>query len=149
MRIACVVAVLAAVGGGLEQTPSASATSAEVAVRQSDEAWAKAIATKSLDQTVAMYDPEAVTAGSAMFPARGVEAFRTNWASLFAQAGFALTWTAEKVVVTDSGTIAYSSGTWRMTGPTASGPYLAVWRRQPDGQWKVLVDAAWFARPPE
>ena len=147
MSIACAFAVLAAVGGGLEQLPPASATSAEVAVRQSDEAWAKAIPTKSLDQTVAMYDPEAVTAGSAMFPARGVEAFRTNWASLFAQAGFALTWTAEKVVVTDSGTIAYSSGTWR--GTAGSGPYLAVWRRQPDGQWKVLVDAAWFARPPE
>ncbi len=122
--------------------PSPSASPAEAAVREADAAWARAVAAKSLDQTVACYDPEAVTAGSAMFPAQGLAAFRTQWQQQFAQPTFALTWTVQRVVVLESGTIAYSSGTWKM-GTNLQGPYLAVWRKQPDGKWKVLVDAAW------
>jgi ketosteroid isomerase-like protein len=95
-----------------------------------------------------MYDPEALTAGSAMPPARGVAAVRAMWTQLFAQPEFVLTWEIEKVVVTESGAMAYSSGTWHM-GPNANGPYLAVWQKQPDGKWKILVDSAWYSRRPE
>ncbi len=119
----------------------------EAAIRDADAAWAKAIASKSIDQTLAFYDPESVTAGSAMFLARGLPAFRENWAKLFDRPDFALAWKADRVVVTASATIAYSAGTWSMPGPDANGPYLAVWRKQPDGQWKVLIDAAWRAVP--
>jgi ketosteroid isomerase-like protein len=146
MKIVLAVLALATVGTALRQALPTSAPTPEAAVRQADDAWAKAIAAKSVGQTVALYDPEAVTAGSAMFPARGVAAFRANWAKLFAQPDFLLTWKMDTVVVTESGTIAYSSGSWRMAGPNETGPYLAVWRKQPDGQWKVLIDAAWYAR---
>jgi ketosteroid isomerase-like protein len=149
MKIVLAALVFTAGGMNLPQALPTSATSPEAAVRQADEAWAKTIASKSVDQTIALYDPEAVTAGSAMFPARGIAALRTTWAELFAQPGFVLTWKTDEVVVTESGTIAYSSGSWRMASPSATGPYLAVWRKQPNGQWKVLIDAAWYARPAE
>jgi ketosteroid isomerase-like protein len=129
---------------GCSRTPTGN-THAESAVREADDAWSRAIASKSVDQTVSMYDPEAITAGSAMFPARGVAAFRKNWEKLFAQPDFSLVWKVENVVVTESGTIAYSTGSWHTADPKVSGPYLAVWRKQPDGQWKVLVDAAWIS----
>ncbi len=61
--------------------------SSESAVRQSDAAWAKAIAALSVAQTAAMYDPEALTAGSAMPPARGLGAIRAMWTQLFAEPG--------------------------------------------------------------
>jgi ketosteroid isomerase-like protein len=120
----------------------------EAAIRRADEAWAKAVASKSVEATCAFYDPEALTAGSAMPPARGLAAVRGMWVDAFAQKGFSLAWKAEKIVFTESETMAYSSGTWRMAGPNATGPYLAVWRKQPDGQWKLLIDAAWYSRPP-
>jgi ketosteroid isomerase-like protein len=145
MMLFALAAPCLAFGQATRQTSS----SAETAVRQADEAWAKAIAAKSVEQTVGFYDPEAMTAGSAMFPAQGLAAFRANWAKLFAQPGADLTWKADKVLITESGTIAYSTGSWRMPGRNASGPYIAVWRKQPDGQWKVLVDAAWNASPPQ
>ena len=107
------------------------------------------MASKSVAQTVALYDAEAVTGGSAMMPAHGLAAVRAMWVKAFAEPDFFLTWKADKVVVTESGTIAYSSGNWRMAGPNATGPYLAVWRRQADGQWKVLIDAAWFSSTPK
>jgi ketosteroid isomerase-like protein len=125
-----------------------SSSSPDTAIREADEAWAKAIASKSVDQTLTFYDRDAVTAGSAMFPARGLPDFRANWATLFARPDFALSWKAERVVLIGSGDIAYSIGTWS-NGPNQNGPYLAVWRKQSDGRWKVLIDAAWRMRPAE
>ena len=122
-------------------------SSVETAIREADAAWARAVADKSIERTLAFYDSEAATAGSAMFPARGLPAFRDNWAKLFARPDFALTWKADNVVVSESATVAYSAGTWSMPGPNENGPYLALWRKQPDGQWKVLIDAAWRAAP--
>lgn len=149
MKSMLVAVGLAAFGVTLYQTLPPAAPASEAAVRQADETWAKAVAAKSVEQTLAMYDPDAVTAGSAMFPARGVAAFRSSWASVFAQPGFNLTWRMDAVVVLESGSIAYSSGRWSSTGPDVTGPYLAVWRKQPDGQWKVLIDAAWYDRSDE
>jgi ketosteroid isomerase-like protein len=128
-------------------TAAPDGATTEAAIRDADAAWAEAIASKSIDQTLAFYDPEAVTAGSAMFPARGLPALREHWTKLFARPDFALTWKADRVVVTESATVAYSAGTWSMPGSNENGPYLAVWRKQTDGQWKVLVDAAWRVAP--
>ncbi len=149
MHIVVVALSLAAVVMAPHQAPPASTPSPEAAVRQADEAWAKAVESKSVERTIALYDAEAVTGGSAMMPARGLAAVRAMWVKAFAEPDFFLTWKADKVVVTESGTIAYSSGSWRMAGPNATGPYLAVWRRQADGQWKVLIDAAWSSGTPK
>jgi ketosteroid isomerase-like protein len=138
------VIFLSAIAYALYQGAPPSSTQ-DAAVRHADEAWAKAVTSRSVDQTLAFYDPDAVTAGSAMFPARGLVEFRANWAKLFAQPDFALTWKPERVLVTESGSIAYSSGTWS-NGPNRNGPYLAVWRKQANGQWKVIIDAAWLVR---
>ena len=134
------LAVLALV----RQQPSPTPSGPEAAIREADSAWAKAIAEKSVEQTLTFYDPEAITAGSAMFRAQGIPAFRASWEKMFAQPGFALTWTVARVVVTESGTMAYSTGTFKIGAD--QGPYLAVWRKQPNGQWKVLIDAAWYSR---
>ncbi len=130
----------------LGQTPATPEPNIEAAIRLADEAWMKGIASKSVEQTVAMYDAEVLTAGSAMPPARGLAAIRAMWTRLFAQPDFLLTWKTDKVVITESGTIASSSGTWRGAKPNATGPFLAVWRKQRDGKWKILIDSAWYSR---
>jgi len=143
--IVCIFALV--VMGGPAQQGVTSQPASDVAVRLADEAWAKAIASKSVEATVAMYDAEAVTAGSAMFRASGLAALRANWAKMFAVPDFALSWKIDRAVVMASGTMAYTAGTWQMASPSGTGPYLAVWRKQPDGQWKVLIDAAWYGAP--
>lgn len=140
MKTLTVVILLAALSGGPYLHDSVSATE-EAAVRKSEQTWCEAIASKSLDQTVASYAPDAVTAGSAMFSARGLAEFRAAWAKLFADPSFVFTWKTERVVITRSGSIAYSSGTWAEGAD--HGPYLVVWQKQKNGQWKVLIDAAW------
>jgi ketosteroid isomerase-like protein len=61
----------------------------------------------------------------------------------------ALSCNAESITVSESGEIACSTGTWRRTGANLSGSYVALWRKQRNGQWKVLLDSAWFAPKPE
>jgi ketosteroid isomerase-like protein len=117
--------------------------SSEIGIHQADDAWAKAVGTKSVEQTVASYDPDILTAGSAMPPVNGIAEIRAMWTRYFSDPGFALGWKVDKAVITEAATIGYSSGTWRGGGQT--GPYLAVWRKQRDGAWKVLIDAAWVA----
>jgi ketosteroid isomerase-like protein len=129
---------------GQQQPPTKISQADDMAIRTADEAWAGAIGNKSIEKTVSFYDPEALTAGSAMPPAKGIAAIRAMWTQLFADPGFSLAWKVDKVVVTESQTIGYSSGTWHMG--TSSGPYFAVWRKQPDGKWKVLMDAAWYGQ---
>ncbi len=142
MRSFVSIALLMAIFCALNPGNSPSSTSL-AAIREAEKAWGAAIASKSLDRTVDVYAQDAVTAGSAMFRARGIADFRAEWAKQFAQPDFSLTWKTEDVVVTNSGLIAYSSGTWSQAGD--QGPYLAVWQKQQNGKWKVLIDAAWSA----
>lgn len=114
------------------------------AIRAADSAWARAVEARSVEQVVAFYDQDAMTAGGAMFPACGLVAIRAGWASVFSQPDWRLTWQVDSIAVAPSGTIAYSTGQWQQLSPTPlSGTYLAVWRKGPDGTWKLLLDAAW------
>jgi ketosteroid isomerase-like protein len=58
-----------------------------------------------------------------------------------------LTWKAAKIEVAQSGDLAYSLGTWHLTGKNPkgeeveqTGKYLTVWKKQTDGSWKVVAD---------
>ena len=51
------------------------------------------------------------------------------------------------MTVAGSGDLAYSTGTYQMSAPddsgksiTDHGKYVAVWKKQADGNWKVAVD---------
>jgi ketosteroid isomerase-like protein len=123
------------------QTPPQTAT--EKAIRETDAANAKVAAAKSVEGVLAYYDDEAVLADASggTFRARDPQAFRAVWEKMFAQPGFALTWTVQRVVIVKPGQLAHTSGTW--TNGLATGTFLAGWRKQPDGKWKVLTTTTW------
>jgi ketosteroid isomerase-like protein len=98
----------------------------EAAIRQADQAWAKAVAAKSIEQVVSFYDEEVVTAGSAMPPTSGLSGIHTMWEGFFAMPNFAFTWKVDEVIVLKCGTIAYSMGKWRGGRPDDLGSYFAI-----------------------
>ena len=51
---------------GQQQPRTKISQADDMAIRTADEAWAGAIGYKSIERTVSFYDPEALTAGSAM-----------------------------------------------------------------------------------
>jgi ketosteroid isomerase-like protein len=55
-----------------------------------------------------------------------------------------LVWRAHYVAVASSGDLAFSAGPslLRGAGQPLGGFYLTVWRRQPDGSWKYVIDHA-------
>ena len=63
------------------------------------------------------------------------------------QPGRSLTWSAYFTDVSDDGTLGYNYGRYEFRKPAADGKvnvntgwFLTIWKRQPDGSWKYVMD---------
>ena len=57
--------------------------------------------------------------------------------------GSRLTWYPALADVAQSGELGYTTGPWALSQndkPQSAGEYVTVWRKQPDGQWKFVVN---------
>jgi ketosteroid isomerase-like protein len=117
------------------------------ALRAADVAWLKTYEAKDVDKAVAFCDEQ----GSLLWPnaprATGKSAIAKVTASAFAIPDFKLEWHPDQIAVARSGDLGYTSGAYVWTFKDASGKpasdkgkYLTVWKKQPDGSWKVLLD---------
>ena len=71
---------------------------------------------------------------------RGKEAIAAGWSPFFAGDTAPFSWSSESVEVLESGTLAHSSGPVFVTNGKQVGIFNSVWRREADGQWKVVFD---------
>jgi len=118
----------------------------EKAIRDADEAWSNAAATKDVDKTVAFYSDDAVVMPPNAERATTKEAIRKIWKDLLTDAK--VSWKATKVEVAKSADIAFINGTYEVTmndvvtGKPVNdhGKYLEVWEKQTDGTWKCGAD---------
>ena len=65
------------------------------------------------------------------------------WKVRPAQPGSRLTWYPVLADVAQSGDLGYTTGPWNLLQndrPQAAGEYVTVWRKQPNGKWKFVVD---------
>lgn len=120
---------------------------AEKNIRAADAAWLKAYAAKDVDKAVTSLDDE----GSMLPPnapiAAGKDAVRKAIAAAFAIPGYTLVWHIAKLDVAGSGDLGFTSGPYEFTYKDASGKTifdkgksLTIWKKQPNGSWKVLYD---------
>jgi uncharacterized protein (TIGR02246 family) len=119
----------------------------ERAVREADAAWSKAAAAKDIEAYLSFLAEDA-----SVFPPNapllaGKEANRKAVSEEMTNPGYAVSWQANKVEASRSGDLAYSIGTYQGTMNDAKGKpvtdrgkYVTVWKKQPDGQWKVVAD---------
>ena len=84
---------------------------------------------------------------------RGLEAVRERMGP--DQPGVKLTWSALFTDVSDDGTLGYNYGRYesRRPGPEGTdvvrgGFFLTIWKRQPDGTWRYVMDNGAPDRPP-
>jgi ketosteroid isomerase-like protein len=70
------------------------------------------------------------------------------------QPGVSLTWSASFTDVSDDGTLGYNYGRYEMRAPGPDGKekvrtgwFLTIWKRQPDGTWKYVMDTGAPDRP--
>jgi len=73
---------------------------------------------------------------------RGKAEIATAWKAFFDGSNPPFSWTPENVEVLDSGTLAHSSGPVIDAQGQRVGTFNSVWRREPDGAWRVVFDKA-------
>lgn len=117
----------------------------EAAIRTTDSAWVNAVASKDTGKILAFYSTDATVFEPNTPLVVGKDEIRKMWAAEVAMSGMSLTFVPLKIVV--MGDVAYEVGDYHFSAMTKSGrhlekgKYVVVWGRQPDGSWKVLVDA--------
>ncbi len=84
----------------------------------------------------------------------GKEAIRKYVSEASAIFGFSIDWATDKIWISASGDLAYSSGTSQITVTTPEGKAitehnqgLVVWKKQADSSWKCVADI-WNADTP-
>jgi uncharacterized protein (TIGR02246 family) len=159
LLFAGVTAVLA-VSFGCNQaappTPPDTRAADEQAIRDSEAAWTKEYNAKDAEKVFAHYADDA----SSMIPdtplMTGKAAIRAGQGPEFADPNFALDFHPTQVEVSKSGDLAYTQGVtvYTSTDPKTKkvvvekGNYVEVYRKQPDGTWKVIEDIATEEAPP-
>jgi ketosteroid isomerase-like protein len=123
-------------------------------VLAADRAFAAAAKARGARAAFTEYaDPQAIMFRPGVGPVKGVEAI----ASVFEEPAAATpAWEPEAAEVAASGDLAYSWGPYVWTPvpggplagkPPATGYYVSIWKKQPDGRWKWVVDLGVPAPP--
>ena len=128
-------------------TAAAGDTKIEQDLRDLDAKWSAAAAAKDVDKTVSYYSEDAVVMPPNAPSAKTRETIRTAWKEMLTTPGAAIRWKAAKVEVAKAGDLACVSGTYEETMTEASGKpvkdhgkYVAIFKKQADGTWKVVAD---------
>jgi uncharacterized protein (TIGR02246 family) len=136
-------------------TPRPNLEAERAAILTADSAWLAAARARNIDSTLSFWTTDARVIAPGQPPYIGREAIRKMLEGGFATPGFSVTWHTTEVVVASSGGAAHSFGTNTFTMPAASGRIdtlrgqgVVVWRKDPDGRWRAVVDT-WTPLPPE
>jgi ketosteroid isomerase-like protein len=124
---------------------AADVEGAKRAIRIADLELAKAVADRSLQEFTALVDADAIFFGRDI--SRGRDAVSKAWLPFFTDRNLFLKWHPNEVYVSSSADLGYSIGDYERIGKdasgnpvTATGTYVSIWRKQPDGRWKIVLD---------
>lgn len=121
----------------------------EAAIRQADADWAQWAMAKDLDKCMSQYEADAVAFAPGMPAYIGKDNIRKFIAGLLASPHLHLEIHVARVDVARSGDLAMDRGTASATvtgkngkPATSSSAYVLVWKKQPDGSWKIAADTS-------
>jgi ketosteroid isomerase-like protein len=139
------IALAARSTGHAQAAPGLQAAAAQIIKADAD--FAQSVADKNHDRFLSFLADITTFSGGTPDELHGKDAVWTAWADFFAPDGPSLTWTPTKGEVIGAGDIGYTTGASvfraRRADGTVSdrrGQYLTVWKKQPDGTWRVIFD---------
>jgi uncharacterized protein (TIGR02246 family) len=119
---------------------------AQDAIRTASADSVRAAQAKDLEKTVSYYAPEAIMFGVGA-PVQGIESIRKVWQQFLATPNLQMKITTISVEVARSADLGWEYGSFEGTSTdqkgksvTQKGKYVAIWRLQPDGVWKIEAD---------
>jgi ketosteroid isomerase-like protein len=71
---------------------------------------------------------------------RGSKEVADGWKRFYEDKQAPFSWEPDQVQVLDSGTLALSSGPVRDPSGKRIGTFNSVWRREPGGAWRIVID---------
>ena len=156
VRITAVAAALLALAAcSKADAPAASAaavdTSGDVAaINAADTQRNQYLKVHGLEGAVSYYAHDGVLMTPGAKPVVGSDALREAFTDMMNDPKFELSFTADKVIVSKSGDLAYSIGKFSQseTNPKthaaehATGSYVTVYKKTTGGEWKVVADIA-------
>ena len=139
---------------GEESPPEIPVTVFEEELIEADRDFAIATVDSGVDAWVAHFAPEGVMI-SGQGEISGEPYIRAAMEDLFADSTVAFTWEPRRARAAQSGELGYTVGDYRISRRDSTGTivetldrgmYVTVWRRQPDGSWKVVADVGTSAQ---
>ncbi|HJR18022.1 MAG TPA: nuclear transport factor 2 family protein [Gemmatimonadales bacterium] len=112
-----------------------------------ESSFAASMAKRDLEAFAGMLSEEAVFFADTG-ALRGKTAVVEGWRKFFV-GEVPFSWEPEVIEVLPSGTLALSSGPVRDPSGTRVGTFNSIWRREPDGRWRVIFDKGGPACTPE
>lgn len=136
-------------GAAALRTPAAVAAEA----RDADRAMSTASAARDPDAFIGHVAPDALFLAGRVSAGRA--AVGIEWAERLTSGGPLLTWEPDRAEAAGSGDLAFTGGTWRWLeagegdpAKAATGRYFTVWRREPDGLLRAVLDGSDRPVPP-
>jgi ketosteroid isomerase-like protein len=108
-------------------------------VRDAENAFAKSMADRDLAAFASHVADDAVFFGN-RDALRGKAAVVEAWKGFYEGPQAPFSWESADVQVLDSGKLAHSSGPVRDPAGKIVGSFNSIWRREANGQWKVVFD---------
>jgi len=111
-----------------------------------DVKWSNSAAAKDVEATASYYMDDASLLPPNAPIQSGKQAIHAAWAGLLGSVD-SIAWQPTKVEASRSGDMAYTIGVYQMNSKDAKGrpvadhgKYVEVWKKQADGNWKVVAD---------
>jgi ketosteroid isomerase-like protein len=147
--------VLLPAGIVLGAQPPAPARPDGQILRDQEARFARVVAAKEVKAFTAVWAEDAVIfppgGGLVSGPAKITE----EWSPLLTNPDASLTWAPIKAEIAASGDLGYTYGRYESKGKSADGKpvvrtghYVSIWRKGPDGAWKVILDIGSPDPPP-
>lgn len=114
---------------------------AEAALRAAEQAFADAFARRDSEAFAEFIDVDAVFLGSDV-PLYGRQAVIDAWGRLLDAETPPFSWYPERVAVNDAGDMGVTTGPVLDPQGGWAGSFVSTWRREAQGRWRVVFDAA-------
>ena len=122
-------------------------------VRCQEIGFSQSVENKDIESFRSFLDIDARFVGSSVL--RGPEEIAAAWQVFFSEEGPAIKWRPQFVEVLEEGALALTRGPYRMTSKDPDGnsveswgTFNSIWRKNVDGEWRVVFDAGNIAAAP-
>jgi ketosteroid isomerase-like protein len=139
MKLLLLIAASAAATPTLPLLGQAGTPALRHQVFSAESSFAASMAQRDPGAFVAHISPEAIFFGDTTV-LRGKAAVVEGWRRFFAGAAAPFSWKPDVIEVLASGTLALSSGPVYNPGGKRIGSFSSIWRREPNGHWRIVFD---------